>query len=291
MKIGIHLVQDGLDYARIREIALEAERAGLDSFMILDHMHASPRPEMLQMLECWTVLSALATETSSIRLGALVLNINNRNPAVLAKMATTLDQISCGRLDLGVGAGGTIRAQQQKSLGYNSEFEAYGVSFPNSQSRRIEKLDEGLEIIRRMWTKEKATFSGKFYSIEDAFCLPKPVQKPHPPIWIGSLGLSKMMKVIAKHADGWNIMRASTIEDYRRGIKRLEKACKKIGRNPEEIKTSIAFRGPPDETNEKLKRFSDEGLDLAILRLPRGEETRYLQKTKWNHNKSRATQT
>lgn len=162
-------------------MALEAEKYGLDSYWVLDHLHASPRPDERQMLECWTLLSALAAETTRIRLGALVLNLNNRNPALTAKMATTLDQISDGRLEFGVGAGGTNRAERQKSLGYEYEFEAYDIPFPTRPSARIEKLDEGLEVMKRMWTQEAATYKGRHYSINDAICLPKPVQRPHRP--------------------------------------------------------------------------------------------------------------
>ena len=119
MKVGLFLSQDGVTYQEIRNITLAAEKAGLESFWVLDHLHASPRPDEQQMLEGWTLISALAAETSRIRLGMLVLNINNRNPALTAKMVTTLDQISAGRLELGIGAGGTNRAERQKNLGYN----------------------------------------------------------------------------------------------------------------------------------------------------------------------------
>jgi alkanesulfonate monooxygenase SsuD/methylene tetrahydromethanopterin reductase-like flavin-dependent oxidoreductase (luciferase family) len=277
MELGLHLSQDGIEYKEILNIAVEAERAGLDSFWVLDHLHASPKPDGQHMLECWTLLSALATATTRIRLGALVLNINNRNPSLVAKMATTLDQISGGRLEFGVGAGGTNRAEQQRDLGYEYEFSAYGVSFPMRPSIRIEKLDEGLEIMKRMWTQEKATFQGKYYSVIDAICLPKPIQKPHPPIWIGGIGGSKIMRVIAKHANGWNMMRSSTLEDYVRGIKLLKEACARIGRNSDEIKISIGVTGSIVECQEKLYEFARQGLDFAILRLPRNKEIEYLR--------------
>jgi len=276
MKIGIHLNQDGMSYRELRKVALEAENFGLDSYWVLDHLHASPRPDERQMLECWTLLSALAVETTRIRLGALVLNINNRNPSLTAKMATTLDQISDGRLEFGVGAGGTNRAQHQKNLGYEYEFDAYDIPFPTRPSVRIEKLDEGLEVMKRMWTQEAATYEGRHYSIKDATCLPKPVQRPHPPIWIGGKGGSKIIRVIAKHADGWNISGISSVEEYREKREILEKACMDVGREVDDVMTSVAFRGSVAECRGKLEDFEDEGLDLAILRPPRGEETEYL---------------
>jgi alkanesulfonate monooxygenase SsuD/methylene tetrahydromethanopterin reductase-like flavin-dependent oxidoreductase (luciferase family) len=278
MKYGLVLPQDGLDYKTIRDIALEAERIGLHSFWVFDHLHASPRPDKQQLLECLTLLSALAAETKKIRLGILVLNINNRYPALLAKMIATLDQISHGRVDFGVGAGGTNRAEIQKNLGYEYEFDAYGISFPMSPRIRIGKLDEGLNILKKMWTQKIATFKGKHYSIKNAICLPKPIQKPHPPIWIGGLGKPKLMKVIAEHADGWNMMRTSTTKDLKTGLINLQKACEKIGRNPEDLKISIVINGSIDNFKEKIKEFEEENLDLALLRLPKNREIEYLQK-------------
>lgn len=276
MKLGLSLSQDGLSYEQIRNIAFEAEKVGLDSFLLPDHLHSAPSADM-QFLECWTVLSALATELKHIRLGTLVLNINNRNPALLAKMAATFDHISKGRLEFGIGAGGTVRAKLEKELGFEYEFVAYNIPFPRKPSLRIEKLDEGLEIMRSMWTQASATFSGKHYSIKDAICLPRPVQKPYMPIWIGGMSGTEIIKVIAKNADGWNMMRITTIEDYRLGLKRLKKACSRIGRDPDKIKTSIGISGSINECKEKLQRFEDEGLNLAILRFPHDQEIKYLK--------------
>jgi alkanesulfonate monooxygenase SsuD/methylene tetrahydromethanopterin reductase-like flavin-dependent oxidoreductase (luciferase family) len=272
MEKGLHIGQDGYCYEELQDIALEAEKAGINSFWVLDHLHASPRPDERQMLECWTLLSALASQTKHIRLGALVLNINNRSPALLAKMAATLDEITKGRLDFGVGAGGIVRAERQKNLGYEYEFEAYGIAFPLRASTRIEKLDEGLEIIKGMWTQEAASFHGKHYTIKNAVCLPKPVQKPYPPVWIGSRGGSKMMKLVAKHADGWNISGINTVEEYVKMKKDLVELCTETGRRADEIKTSMNVRISGEQDLEKLRDLDSEGLDLAILRLPRGRE-------------------
>ena len=281
MKVGINIPQDGLAYQDIKEIAQEAERLGVTSFWVLDHLHASPKPDEEQLLECWTLLSALAIETTRIRLGTLVLNINNRNPALTAKMAATLDQISEGRLEFGIGAGGTIRAERQKSYGYEYEFDAYGISFPMRPSIRIKKLDEGLEIMKRLWTQDSATFEGDYYSIKNAICLPKSVQKPYPPIWIGGKCGPKILEIIAKHADGWNILGAKTVEDYQRGVNLLRRACTKMGQNADNIMTSVGVSGSIKECNHRLKTFTKAGLDLALLRLPRGKEVTYLRSLKW----------
>jgi alkanesulfonate monooxygenase SsuD/methylene tetrahydromethanopterin reductase-like flavin-dependent oxidoreductase (luciferase family) len=148
-------------------------------------------------------------------------------------------------------------------------------------SLRIERLDEALEIMKRMWTQETATFRGKHYSIIDAVCLPKPIQKPHPPIWIGGMSGSKIMKVIAKHASGWNMMRSSTTEDYTLGLKALKEACARIGRKFDEVKISMTISGSTEECQRKLREFDDQGLDLAILRLPRNREIETLRNLEW----------
>lgn len=111
----------------------------------------------------------------------------------------------------------------------------------------------------------------------DAICLPEPVQRPHPPICIGGRGGPKIIRVIAKHADGWNIAGISTVEEYREKRETLEKACTDLGRSSDEVKTSVAVKGSIAECGEKLERFEDEGLDLFILRPPQGEEVEYLR--------------
>lgn len=277
MEIGIHIGQDGFSYKELEEVALEADKASLNSFWVLDHLHASPRPDREQMLECWTILSALASKTRDIRLGALVLNINNRPPALLAKMAATLDVVSKGRLNLGIGAGGTNRAERQKNLGYPYEFDAYGIDFPLKPGTRIEKLDEGLRVMKKMWTEETAIFTGEHYSIKNAVCLPKPVQKPYPPIWIGSRGGPKMMRVIARHADGWNIAGTITAEKFIEKRKNLARYLADAMRKTCEVKTSVNIHASVGEDLEKLEELKSTGLDLAILRVPRGKEIDLIQ--------------
>ena len=280
MRLGIHVSQDGLGYSDIKNIAKRAEKRGLDSLWVLDHLHASPRPDMEPMLECLTLLSALAVETEKIKLGPLVLNINNHNPAILAKMAATIDQISDGRLIFGIGAGGTNRAGRQKALGYEYEFDAYGISFPMKPITRIKKLAEGLEIIKRMWTENRATYSGEYYTIRNAICLPKPVQKPHPPIWIGSTGKKRMIKIIAKYADGWDMSGTRTIDEFNQKIIELKIACRQVGRNPREIETSMRIAGTIEECNRQIREYKGI-VDLGILRSPKGEEVEYLKELEY----------
>lgn len=213
-------------YEILRKVAVEAERLGFDSLWLNDHLLTFP-PSSTPFLECWTTLSALASETKKIRLGTLATCASFRWPSLLAKMASTLDVISRGRLELGIGAGW-----------YEAEYKAYGIPFPSIRTR-IEKLEETVRILKDMWTKEKTTFNGKYFHLEGAICSPKPVQKPHPPLWICGGGEKLTLRVVAKYGDGCNFSNV-TPGEYKRKLKVLKKHCLKVGRNIKTIKKSIA---------------------------------------------------
>ena len=209
-------------FNRLQDVVLECERLGYDSVWLDDHMMLNTMP----ILECWTTLSALSKATERIRLGTMVTCNSFRNPGLLAKMAATFDNISDGRLELGVGAG------VQKS-----EHNAYGFSFPSSKAR-IERLNEAVAIIKKLWTGEKASYSGKHYRIIDAVCEPKPVQKPHPPLIVGGGGEKLTLRVTAQHADRYDWGYIPSIEQYRRKLNILEKHCEAVGRRFDEIEKS-----------------------------------------------------
>lgn len=208
-------------FDRLKKVAIECEKLGYDSIWLDDHLMFNKMP----ILECWTTLSAVAALTKRIRLGTMVTCNSFRNPSLLAKMAATVDNISNGRLELGLGAG------VQKN-----EHTAYGFSFP-SPKVRIERLNEAVEIIKMMWTEEKTSYIGKHYSITDAVCKPKPVQKPHPPIIICGGGEKMMLKVAAQHADryDWGYL---SFHDYKRKLKVLQKHCAAVGRCIDDIEKS-----------------------------------------------------
>ena len=210
------------DWETLKSIALECEELGYHSIWFGDHLATGE-----SRLECWTILSALSTITKKIRLGPLVLCNNFRNPALLAKMAASLDVISKGRLEFGIGAGGN-----------REEHEAYGFGLPEPRVR-IGRLKEGVEIIRRMWTEEKPSYHGKYYDIRDVLCEPKPLQKPYPPITIGGGGEKRTLKVVAAYADRWNAF--GSLDQYLQKMKILERYCYQIGRDPQEIEKSYMF--------------------------------------------------
>jgi alkanesulfonate monooxygenase SsuD/methylene tetrahydromethanopterin reductase-like flavin-dependent oxidoreductase (luciferase family) len=216
--------QVGLNFPILKERALAAEEYGFHSLWLPDHMWVRGAPQ-LDYLESWTVLSGLAAATTKLRLGGLVFCNSYRNPAFFAKMLATLDNISNGRVEVGLGAGWM-----------DEEYKAYGYEFP-SGGVRASQLREGVEIMKKMFTEEKPSYEGKYYKITEAYNNPKPVQKPHPPITIGAVAEQKMLKLVAQHANGWNCPAAAS--------HRLEKKwgvivdyCKTFGRNPDEITIS-----------------------------------------------------
>ncbi|MFQ5920481.1 MAG: LLM class F420-dependent oxidoreductase [Nitrososphaerales archaeon] len=247
-----------------RKTALGAEDLGFSSVWAYDHFIPYREFEPLEskpMLECWTLLSAIAGMTSKVRLGQVVLCNSYRSPALLAKMGATLDVISSGRLDFGIGAGW-----------YDREYESYGYPFARD-SERIAQLDEALHIIRAMWTEEKASFVGRHYQIKDAISTPKPVQKPHPPIMVGGTGEKLLLRVAAKHADRYNHPFGTPVE-LKHKVEVLKEHCAAVGRDHREIEISILLRVIMGSDDAEVRRIIDEK-----LRSPEESVEQYLERT------------
>jgi F420-dependent oxidoreductase-like protein len=255
----------------LKNLVSKAENSGFDSFWVMDHFHQIQfvgRPED-PMLEGWTVLSMLAGITTKIKLGTLVTGIIYRYPSVLAKIASTLDVLSKGRLFMGLGAAWN----EQESL-------AYGINFPSNQERLL-RLEETIQIIRKMWTEEPcASFNGKYFQINNAYCNPKPIQKPSPPILVGGSGERKTLKIVAKYADACNLF--GSTESIKKKLDILKEHCKSVGRDFDSIlKTKLGtivldddrkvakdrveetFRGVPEE---QIKEFVIYGTPEDILK-------------------------
>jgi len=192
IRFGIFSPQAGLSFDALAARAALAERLGYHSIWLDDHMWTRAMPE-LDHLDCLPALAALAARTERLRLGTLVICNAYRNPAMLAKSLCTVDQISKGRLDVGLGIGWM-----------KEEFLAYGFEYPRV-GVRLKQLDEGLQVLKAMFTEPKATVKGRYFNVVDAYNNPKPVQKPHPPITIGGAGKKVMLRIVAKYADRWNI--------------------------------------------------------------------------------------
>jgi F420-dependent oxidoreductase-like protein len=238
---------DGLDartaYDTMINTALACERAGYDSIWLYDHFHSVPPPPVATpVFECWTSMMALAERTSSVRLGQMVTCTPYRNAAYLAKVSACVDVASNGRLEMGIGAGW-----------YWDEFNAYNYGFPDAKER-IGYLADTVEILKRMWSDEKATYEGTYASVKDAFCDPKPLQTPHPPLWIGGGGEQLTLRVVARHADYANF--GGDLEVWTRKRDILFAHCEKIGRDPSEIRLTIhqdALVAPDDESVKMLE--------------------------------------
>lgn len=206
-------------------IAKEAERLGYDSVWVSDHLISpSGRPHAL---EAWTVLSALASSVPRVRLGTYVLCNQFRHPSMLAKMASTLDNICGGRLELGIGAGWMRK-----------EHVVFGFDW-HEHSARIERLRETLEIVRKLWTRDCVSHVGTHFRIKNATLEPKPIQKPHPPFWIGGSS-DKIMRIVAELGDGW-IPTLPTPRQLSAGVSTIKKEMKEAGRNPARLQ--VAYGG------------------------------------------------
>jgi len=220
IKFGIQTGQQDVTYQQVVDAWKLAESLGFDSAWDFDHFIPIRGSTDGPCLENWTLLGALATQTSRIRIGTLVNGNTYRNPALLAKMATTVDQISGGRLELGIGA-----------AWFEPEHEAYGFPF-YSPKERADRLGEALQVITKLWSEDHPSFSGQYYSLKNAPFSPKNVQQPHPPIVVGGKGKKWIMPLVARYADAWNVPIGVTPKgiENRREIIRAE--CARIGRSP-----------------------------------------------------------
>ncbi len=239
------------------EIAVRAEELGYDSIWVYDHFHNVPRPAHEAVFECWTVIAAISQRTSRIRLGQMVGCTSYRNPGLLAKITSTIDVISGGRLDWGIGAGW-----------YENEYRAYGYEFPKPKDR-IGMLRETVEVVRSMWTEPETTYRGEYYELSRANCDPKPLQLPHPPIWIGGGGEQLTLRVVAEYGDCSNF--GGTPEEFAHKCEVLKNHCLAVGRDYDTIRKTwspqIFIRRTQDEIDAEWSRFSDEPVDQRAAHL------------------------
>jgi F420-dependent oxidoreductase-like protein len=225
-----------------------AEEGGFDSFWLMDHLiYWNSRLDLAEdpMPESWTTLSSLIGVTKKIRLGTLVTGNIYRNPALLAKMGATVDVLSGGRLFMGVGAGW-----------FEKEAEAYGIPYYDVPGR-LKRLAEALQIIRGMWSEDSFSFEGKFYKVSKAICMPKPVQKPHPPIMIGGGGEKTLLRLVAKYGDACNFLWGSA-SVIRHKLSVLKEHCKAVGRDYDEIlKTNLRYAAIAKDRREATSMLSE----------------------------------
>jgi F420-dependent oxidoreductase-like protein len=225
-------------YETMTRVAQEAEALGFDSIWLYDHFHTVPTPTQEVTFECWTSTAALARDTKRVRIGQMVTCNGYRNPALLAKMASTVDALSHGRLDFGIGAGW-----------YEQEFLAYGYDFPDGPAR-LRQLRDAVQIILKMWSDDEAVFEGKHHQVHGAINQPKGVQKPHIPLLIGGGGEQVTLKLVAQYADACNIGHLDN-EGLVRKFAILKKHCDDVGRDYESIWRTTIFNCAIAETDEE----------------------------------------
>ena len=275
-------------YEAMTAVGRDAEKAGFDSIWVYDHFHTVPTPEMETTFECWSITAGLARDTQSIKIGQMVTCNGYRNPALLAKIASTIDVMSAGRLLCGLGAGW-----------YEHEWRAYGYGFPDVPER-MRAFREAVEIVVKMWTEDRPTYAGKFYTIDGPINEPKGIQRPHIPLWLGGGGEKVTLKLVAKYAQACNVGGGNP-ELVRQKLDILRGHCDALGSDYQSIAKSTNLnvfminpgedpeqatakaRGKasleeyrkgtmvatPAEVRERVQQLIDAGADYIIAYLPR----------------------
>ena len=267
----------GWTYLELRDLARSAESVGFESFWVSDHFFGGEGVPDRDCLEAWTVLAALARDTTAIRLGCLVAAAQYRNPALLAKIVAGVDHMSGGRIEFGIGAGWKV-----------NEYKAYGYDYLDP-GPRVDQMIDAIEICRRLWTEERATYSGKHYRIENAIAAPKPVQRPYPPLWVGGAG-PRVMRAAARLADGFDIGKhgpggAFLTEDEMRTINaELDDACRATKRDRPLLRSHWSAAEVTDEESlrtlrDRIDAYARGGLDRYILAFPKERAPEMIQRT------------
>ena len=242
LSFGLQLEpQFGYTKEEIDNITNVVVKNQFDTLWVSDHMFLDTESQGKSAFDAWTLMTYLVTKYSQLRVGSLVLCNSYHHPSLLAKKISTLDHLSKGRIEIGYGSG-------WKEV----EYDAYGIKFP-SVKERLDMLEEGLDVLLKLWSDEdKPSYSGKYYNLKEALCFPKPYQKPHPRLWIGSMtGGNRMLRIAAKYGDGINLAWSFSPEKCQELFKKLDNNCLKYNRSPADIKRSLGFwtRIYKDETD------------------------------------------
>lgn len=232
LRYGLKLSQRAT-MAEYRDFWQLTEDAGFDHAWVMDHFATIDHDVEGDIFEAWTMQAAMAVATSRVRIGCMVTGNTYRHPAELAKMAVTVDHLSGGRLELGIGAGWNVY-----------EHEAMGIELGDPRPR-LDRFEEACQIIRSLLTEPRTTFAGEHYTVTDLVAEPKPVQQPLP-IWIGGSGRRRTLRIVARYADVWNWTGAD-LDDFSDASATLDEHCAAIGRDPRQIRRSVQLRLPDGE--------------------------------------------
>ena len=260
LSFGIKTAPQHTTYKEMLKVWKEADEiSAIEHAWLFDHFAPIHGDGTGPCLEGWTLLAALAAQTTRLRIGLMVTGNTYRHPAVLANMAATVDIISNGRLNLGLGAGW-------------NEYEHNSMGIPlYAPGERIRRLGEACVLIKQLFTQEDTTFAGRYYQLQEARCNPKPLQKPHPPFVIGGGGEKLTLRIVAEHADIWNhVSPAGPVEEFRHKVAILHKHCEAIGRDPATIKLSVqpmVNYSNLEETTQTVQRLVNAGATHVVLNL------------------------
>jgi F420-dependent oxidoreductase-like protein len=256
VKFGLDVSQHHLQWDDILERVKLAEDAGFDGAWVFDHfkpLYASPTGPSL---EAWTLLAGLAAATERIRLGPLVTGMTYRHPSILTTEIVTVDHISNGRVEAAIGA-----------AWFEGEHDELGIEFPSTRVR-AELLEEGTQVMRLLMTEDDATFSGKHFRLNNASYNPKPLQQPHPPIWIGARGEQLMLPIVGRQADAWHAW--GSVADLQRKWDIVCEHAEKAGRKPADIvrATGLSLSEPWDEVRARIEECADAGWTYLTVSWP-----------------------
>ncbi|HEX2058219.1 MAG TPA: TIGR03560 family F420-dependent LLM class oxidoreductase [Actinomycetota bacterium] len=256
MRIGIDCSQHQLTWDALADRVRFAEDLGFDGAWVFDHFKALYGDPKGPCLEGWTLLSALGAVTSRIRLGSLVTGVTYRHPSMLAMEAVTVDHVSNGRLELAIGA-----------AWFEQEHRELGFDFPRA-AERGRRLEEAIQVMKLLMTEDGASFDGRYYRLADASYYPKPVQQPHPPLWVGAGGEKVMLPIVGRHADVWHGFGHAT--ELERKWRIVAGAAESAGRDPAAItrSTSLSISESWDEVKANAERLRKSGIGYVIASWP-----------------------
>lgn len=259
---GIDVGQHQLGWDELLDRVRFADALGLEHAWVFDHFKALYGDPSGPCLEGWSLLAGLGAATERIRIGALVTGVTYRHPSVLAAQAVTVDHISGGRLNLGLGA-----------AWFEDEHRELGIDFPG-RAERARRLDEAVEVVKLLMTESGASFRGRHYRLRGASYWPRPVQRPHPPVWIGARGPRRMLPIVGRRADVWHSFGASgDVEGLWRIVAEHAEAA---GRDPGSIAraTNLSISEPLDDVRRRAEEIVAAGYDYVVLSWPAAGRTR-----------------
>ena len=268
MRLGIDVSQHQLTWDELQSRVQFAEAAGFDGAWVFDHFKPLYGDPSGPCMEGWTLLAALAASTGRIRLGALVTGVTYRHPSVLAAEAVTVDHVSRGRLELGIGA-----------AWFQGEHNQLGIDFPGRKGR-AERLEEGIQLMRLLMTQDGASFDGRHYRLTDATYRPRPVQQPHPPVWVGARGEKLMLPIVGRHADVWHSFGSAA--DLKQKSRIVDRSAEEAGRDPASIMRAggLSISEPWDQVRRSADDLRAIGFEYLVVSWPsegRGRVEEFLE--------------